>query len=94
MLRIDKEANGRDVILRISGRIDSAHLQMLKSELEGSPRITALDLDGVRLVDRDAVRFLGSCESRGVELRNCPLYVREWIFREIAYEPGQSSEDG
>jgi len=28
------------------------------------------------------VRFLALCESNGIELRNCPLYMREWIFRE------------
>jgi hypothetical protein len=28
------------------------------------------------------VRFLGRCESNGIELRNCPLYVQEWILRE------------
>jgi hypothetical protein len=41
-----------------------------------------LDLGEVRLVNRAAVQFLGSCESNGIELLNCPLYVREWILRE------------
>jgi hypothetical protein len=36
----------------------------------------------VRLVDRAAVYFLGLCELNGIELLNCPLYIREWILRE------------
>jgi hypothetical protein len=36
----------------------------------------------VRLADRDAVRFLRSCEAEGVKLENCPAYVREWMDRE------------
>ena len=41
-----------------------------------------LDLSERILVDQDAVRFLERCETNGVELRNCPVYVREWITRE------------
>jgi hypothetical protein len=36
----------------------------------------------VKLVDRDAVRFLGEIEAQGARLRNCSAYVREWISRE------------
>jgi hypothetical protein len=39
----------------------------------------ALDLEEVKLVDREAVRFLAACEARGIQLRNCPSYIREWI---------------
>ena len=45
------------------------------------PALTML-LRTVRLVDLDAVRFLAAAERRGVELRNLPRYVREWIFIE------------
>jgi hypothetical protein len=43
-----------------------------------------LDLREVTLVDVGIVRFLISCENEGVELVQCPLYVREWMFRERA----------
>ena len=33
------------------------------------------------LVDRDTVGFLRMCEGRGILLRNCPPYIREWIAR-------------
>jgi hypothetical protein len=42
----------------------------------------ALELGEVSLVDADAVRFLASCESDGIQLLNCSAYIREWIVRE------------
>ena len=36
----------------------------------------------VGLADRDAVKFLRDCEARGMNLENCPEYVREWMERE------------
>jgi len=41
-----------------------------------------LDLSEVNLVDLRVVHFLISCEDRGIELVECPPYVREWILRE------------
>jgi hypothetical protein len=45
-------------------------------------------MDGVTLVDVDAVRFLIDCEARGIQLRGCSAYIREWIIRER--EPGDA----
>jgi len=39
----------------------------------------ALDLGEVALVDREAVKFLATLDARGVELRNCPAFIREWM---------------
>ena len=44
--------------------------------------MVVLDLGEVSLVDSDAVRFLGNCESEGMQLLNCSLYIREWIVRD------------
>ena len=41
-----------------------------------------LDLKEVKLVDREAVRFLAYCEAKGTTLKNCAVYIREWIRRE------------
>ena len=43
-----------------------------------------LDLTDVDLVDIAVVQFLISCEDEGVELMQCPPYVREWMTRERA----------
>jgi hypothetical protein len=45
---------------------------------------TILDLTDVDLVDVAVVQFLISVEDEGVELMQCPPYVREWMTRERA----------
>jgi hypothetical protein len=40
-----------------------------------------LDLAEITLVDREAVRFLAACDVRGIGLRNCPEFIREWISK-------------
>ncbi len=83
-LHINKRSEGRETVLRLSGRIESQYLQEFRSEIEGSPNRVVLDLEEVKLVDLEVVRFLGVCEEDGIELRHCPHYIREWIVRERA----------
>ncbi len=67
----------------LSGRIEEEQLSELQKlfKTEGGANSTAmvLDLADVRLVCREAVKFLATCEAGGIELRSCPSYVREWI---------------
>ena len=81
-LRIEKVSDGRLVILRLSGRLQSEHLEDLKAHLEGMAQKVVLDLDQVKLVDREAVCFLAACEANGIQLSQCPPYIREWVNRE------------
>jgi hypothetical protein len=81
--RIDRVVVGEQyVILRISGRITGQDVDMLRALLEQEGRTAAVDLKDILLVDREVVKLLALCESNGNELRNCPLYIREWITRE------------
>ena len=84
MLRIHRSTDGKQVVLALSGRIemeDLAELQkLLQSEAKGHNLV--LDLNDVRLVNRDAVRFLADREADGAGLKNCPAYIREWIARD------------
>jgi hypothetical protein len=83
MLRIQKGPEGTAFMtFSLSGRIQPEHVVGLRALLEGEHRQVILDLKEVNLVCYEAVRFLRLCESRGVELRDCPAYVREWILRE------------
>ena len=82
MLRIEIVTDGRSIILKLSGRIDEEHLAQLHSEIQKSGAVSSLDLRDVNLVDRSSVRFLTQCESQGIELLNCPLYIQEWMSRE------------
>ena len=54
----------------------------LKRELKGVTGNVVLDLREVARVDVEAVRFLGACVVQGIELRNCPPYITEWIRKE------------
>jgi hypothetical protein len=83
MLRIQRKANGK-VIFVLSGRIEAEDIDELQGlfELEDTSLKIALDLRDVTLVDRDGVKFLAVCEVNGIELENCPAYIREWIARE------------
>jgi len=78
------ESGDDSVVFSVSGRIQAEQTETLRELLEREGGPTALDLREVVLVDRDAVRFLAHCEKAGIELRNCPAYVREWVRREEA----------
>jgi hypothetical protein len=80
MLKITRVQQHEAVIFALSGRIEEAHVSELEQLLEGEqvPNVV-LDLAEVKLVDRQVVKFLASCEARGIRLRNCPSYVREWL---------------
>jgi hypothetical protein len=82
MLRIEKGADGRVTRLRLSGRIQSAHVGCICAEMNDGGAGTILDLSEVTLVDIEVVQFLMRCENEGIELVQCPPYVREWILRE------------
>jgi hypothetical protein len=81
-LKIDRSSEKQKTILRLSGRIDPEGVLELKRQLEGVTENVALDLKEVIRVDLEAVRFLGACVVQGIELRNCPPYISEWIRRE------------
>lgn len=81
-LRIETVSDERLVILHLSGRLQAEHLDELKAHMEGTGRKIVLNLDEVKLVDRDAVCFLAACEAKGVFLTQCSPYIRDWINRE------------
>ena len=81
--RIDRLLTEKDsVVLRVSGRIGRQDLDVLRAALEHESGAIAIDLKEVGLVDRDAVKLLALSEGHGVELRNCPAYIREWVEEE------------
>jgi len=84
MLKIEKHRDECVTRLRLSGRIQLDQIDCIESALRGglTPRI--LDLGEVTLVDLEVIRFLIRCEDEGIELIQCPPYVREWILRERA----------
>jgi anti-anti-sigma regulatory factor len=82
----------------ISGRITGQYVEMLRDVLGREKDELVIDLKNVSLVDRDAVKLLAISEANGIELRNCPLYIRECVTREAAgnkiVRRGKEKNDG
>jgi hypothetical protein len=93
MLRIEHHSDGCVIKLRLSGRIQSDQIPSIVSEMDCDCVRKILDLSEVTLVDLGVVRFLIACEDEGVELVECPAYVREWMLRERAEEAEPDSSD-
>jgi anti-anti-sigma regulatory factor len=83
VLKITRTVNG-EVVIKLSGRMDVEDIAELETLVrkEADGRRIVLDLKDLTLVDRDAVKFLRSCEADSIKLKDCPAYIREWITRE------------
>lgn len=84
VLRIETVPYGQHTIFRLSGRIESQHVQDLKARTEGMAEGFTFDLEEVKLADLDAVHFFAVCEANGIKLLHCRPYIREWILAEKA----------
>jgi anti-anti-sigma regulatory factor len=81
-LRIERHPENQTTIFQLSGRMRFDGLLELKRHLDGVEAKLVLDLKEVTHVDLEVVHFLGHCVQQGIELRNCPSYIREWIRRD------------
>ena len=93
-LRIQKSEDDNWVVLTLCGRIQADHLPELDALLKAvSPEHKpVLDLQQVKLVDRDVVCFLADIEKTRADLRNCPAFIREWISHERNVSHATESE--
>jgi len=73
--------------------MDAENVLALRAQMEIHPSPIVLELGDLTLVDADAVRFLAAAEAGGAELKNCPLFVREWIRRERSEVAGRDRSD-
>jgi len=91
MLKIRRSEENGCAIFALSGRIEEKHVSELYELLdaEAKPTVVTLDLTEVKLVDREAIRFLAACKARGIELKECPSYIRRWMEQgsDISHEP-------
>jgi len=83
-LKIQRSVEHRSAVFTLTGRIQAEHVPGLRALLIAEPplRNVLIDLKFVKLVDRDAVRFLAQSEAAGAALRHCSAYIREWITQE------------
>jgi hypothetical protein len=81
-LKIERSARRGITVFTLSGRLKGEQVADLRQLFDTDYRNILLDLGELRLVDRDAVKFLRACETKGMKLENCPAYVREWMEKE------------
>jgi hypothetical protein len=84
--RIERLVSGENaIVLRVCGRVEIECVNTIKELIEEETAKLALDLSEVTLAHRDAATFLAVCELKGIELRNCPVFLRGWVTREQAH---------
>ena len=83
MLRITKKTNSQ-VVFRVSGQLISGNVAEMEALIaaEGKGKRIVLDCTDLWSVDGDAVKFLERWEADSIKLKNCGLYIREWIKRQ------------
>jgi anti-anti-sigma regulatory factor len=81
-LRIEKHLDQGSTTIRLIGRMQAEHLSEVERQIEESGANVTLDLEDVTLVDVQVVRFLGTCETRGIDVLNCSPYITDWIAKE------------
>ena len=93
-LRIQRSAEQGRVVFTLTGRIRAEQIPELLALLrsESPAHGIVLDLEQVKLVDRDAVLFLALSETLGATLRGCSAYIREWINQERNAGPNGSED--
>lgn len=94
MLRITRTANG-EVVFRVSGQLNAENVAEMEALIaaERKGRRIVLECTDLRSVDADAVESLERWEANRIKLKNCGLYIREWIRRErLERKSGKSSE--
>jgi ABC-type transporter Mla MlaB component len=82
MIRIEIAERSDVVTFALSGRLQTEDLPELIRIMEVHCKPVALDLTGVKLIDREAITFLAHLETNGATITHCPAYIREWIVRE------------
>ena len=80
--KIEKHRDRHTTTIRLIGRMRAEDLTELEKQIRESELKIVLDLEELDLIDVEAVRFLGMCETQGVTLLNCSAYIRDWIGKE------------
>jgi anti-anti-sigma regulatory factor len=81
-LRIEKDSDGQTTTLRLIGRMRREHIEELKAQIEAGGASVTLDLNEVSLVDLDVIRFLATCQTKGISLVHASRYINNWIAKE------------
>jgi anti-anti-sigma regulatory factor len=94
MLRITKKKNG-PVVFKVSGQLTAENVAEMETLLaaEGKGKRIVLDCLDLRSVDGEAVKFLEKWEADSIKLKNCALYIQEWIKRQRQERKSGENQD-
>jgi hypothetical protein len=81
-VKIETIRGADGTIIKLIGQLEAEYLPELTAQIEAAGRAVVLEMDEVTLVDVDVVRFLIDSQGRGIQLRGCSAYIREWIAQE------------
>ena len=85
MWKIQTLSDDKDnVIFSLSGRLQADQVEELRELLSAETRKVTFDLKEVNIVDREIITFFYRCSAIGVQLKNCPAYIEQWMAREYA----------
>jgi len=82
MLRVETLQEGNRTVLRLIGELRSGEIGILQSEISEDSVTVVVNLKELSVIDLNGIRFLLECRARGIEIEECPPYVREWMKRE------------
>jgi len=77
--KIETVAGPSRLIIRLIGRFDADSLPELEAQIASVQGSVEFEMEEVMLLDVEVVRFLVACEARGIHLRGCSAYIREWM---------------
>ena len=72
---------GKFEIFSLIGQFQKEHVSELQKILRTPGRNIVLDLTYLKLADGDSIEFLYRCAAEGIEIKNSPEYILEWISR-------------
>ena len=72
--------------VRLSGELRSGQLAQVKAEIKCGRSQVVLDLEELVQIDLEGIRFLNTCEARGIEVLHSRPYIRDWMARERSQE--------
>ena len=81
VLRIDERCKAPRTTLVLSGSLTSEYIPELEKAM-GQVRGAVLNLSRLQSVDREGLAFLAGAMQAGVQIEDCPAYVRRWMAQE------------
>ena len=80
-LKIQRSSNGESSDFRLSGRFEVQHIPELQKLMDLATGDIILDLQELKLADRETIEFLTRSEANGTGIKNCPEHIRDWISK-------------